>query len=80
MVVLQAIPVFARASGDELMGLAGITRQAPLGEAGARLFGEADAAAIYTVLSGELRPGSPQGRAAPRSASGPARPWACSKR
>jgi len=39
MVVLQANPVFARASGDELMGLAGITRQVPLGEAGAKFFG-----------------------------------------
>jgi CRP-like cAMP-binding protein len=66
MVVLQAIPVFARASGDELMGLAGITRQVPLGAVGAKLFGEADAAAIYTVLSGELQLESPQGGATTR--------------
>jgi AAA family ATP:ADP antiporter len=70
MVVLQAIPVFARASGDELMGLAGITRQVALGEAGAKLFGEADAAAIYTVLSGELRLEPPQGGAPTRVGPG----------
>jgi hypothetical protein len=38
----------------------------PLGAAGAKLFGEADAAAIYTVLSGELRLESPQGGAPTR--------------
>ena len=35
MVVLQDIPIFSRASADQLMGLAGITRQVPLGPAGA---------------------------------------------
>jgi len=61
MTVLQSIPVFARASGDELMGLAAIAQQIPLGPPGAKLFSEADPAAIYAVLSGQIALESPAG-------------------
>jgi hypothetical protein len=72
MVVLQHLPVFSRASADQLMGLAGITRQIPLGAAGSQLFGEGDPAAMFVVLSGELSLESPKGAPALRARAGEA--------
>src|SRR5262249_61577512 len=46
-------PWLARATGEELLRIADISREVPLVE-GTTLSGETDVAAIYGVLSGEL--------------------------
>lgn len=54
VLVLQEVPIFARATADELLALASIAREAPL-ISGADLFKEGEPAAIYTVLKGRLQ-------------------------
>jgi ATP:ADP antiporter, AAA family len=58
VLLLQTSPLLERATGEQLLRLAGITRQVPLVE-GAVLFGETENAAIYTLLSGEVRVEAP---------------------
>ncbi len=53
VLVLEEMPVFSRASSDQLAALAGITREVKLTE-GEVLFGAGDAPAIHIVLEGEL--------------------------
>jgi ATP/ADP translocase/HEAT repeat protein/CRP-like cAMP-binding protein len=53
VLLLQTSPLLARATGEQLLRLADISREVPLVE-GAVLCGENDVAAIYGVLSGEL--------------------------
>ena len=49
--VLEASPLFARATPDQALRLAGIAREVPLAP-GSTLFDEADPAALYVVASG----------------------------
>jgi CRP-like cAMP-binding protein len=53
VLLLQTSPLLARASGEQLLRLADISREVPLVE-GAVLQGDTEAAAVYGVLSGEL--------------------------
>jgi AAA family ATP:ADP antiporter len=53
VLVLQAVPVFARVSADEMLQIAGIAREAPL-EPGTALAAEGDSAGIIAVLTGEV--------------------------
>ena len=53
VLVLEEMPVFSRASSEQLAALAGITREVKLVE-GEVLFGAGDAPAIHIVLDGEL--------------------------
>jgi CRP-like cAMP-binding protein len=53
VLILEEMPVFSRASGEQLAALAGITREVKLSE-GDVLFGAGDAPAIHIVLDGEL--------------------------
>ena len=53
VLVLEEMPVFSRASSDQLAALAGITREVKFVE-GEVLFGAGDAPAIHIVLEGEL--------------------------
>jgi ATP/ADP translocase/HEAT repeat protein/CRP-like cAMP-binding protein len=53
VLILEEMPVFSRASGEQLAALAGITREVKLTE-GEVLFGAGDAPAIHIVLDGEL--------------------------
>jgi hypothetical protein len=53
VLVLEEMPVFSRASSDQLAALAVITREVKLVE-GEVLFGAGDAPAIHIVLEGEL--------------------------
>jgi HEAT repeat protein/CRP-like cAMP-binding protein len=53
VLVLQSVPVFARASVDELVHVAAIAREERL-EAGTSLAAEGDAAFLLAVISGEL--------------------------
>jgi AAA family ATP:ADP antiporter len=53
VLILEEMPVFSRASGEQLAALAGITREVRLIE-GEVLFGAGDAPAIHIVLDGEL--------------------------
>ena len=53
VLVLEEMPVFSRASSEQLAAIALITREVKIGE-GDVLFREADAPAIYIVLEGEL--------------------------
>jgi AAA family ATP:ADP antiporter len=53
VLILEEMPVFSRASGEQLAALAGITREVKLTE-GEVLFGAGDAPAIHIVLEGEL--------------------------
>jgi CRP-like cAMP-binding protein len=53
VLVLEEMPVFSRASSDQLAALASITREVKL-TAGEVLFGAGDAPAIHIVLEGEL--------------------------
>ncbi|HUL75627.1 MAG TPA: cyclic nucleotide-binding domain-containing protein, partial [Vicinamibacteria bacterium] len=52
--VLEASPLFARATPDQLLQLARIARAVPL-EPGSIFFDEADPAALYVMASGEAR-------------------------
>ena len=61
VLLLQTSPLLERATGEQLLRLAAIARQVDVVE-GAVLFGETENAAIYTLLSGEIRveaPGEP---------------------
>jgi CRP-like cAMP-binding protein len=51
--VLEASPLFARATPDQALRLAGIAREVPLAP-GSTLFDEADPAAVYVVASGTV--------------------------
>ena len=53
VLILEEMPVFSRASSDQLAALAGITREVKMTE-GEVLFGAGDAPAIHIVLEGEL--------------------------
>ena len=53
VLVLEEMPVFSRATSDQLAALAGITREVKMTE-GEVLFGAGDAPAIHIVLEGEL--------------------------
>ena len=53
VLVLEEMPVFSRATSDQLAALAGIAREVKIAE-GDVLFREADAPAIHMVLEGEL--------------------------
>ena len=53
VLILEEMPVFSRASSEQLAELSGITREVKMAE-GEVLFGAGDAAAIYIVLDGEL--------------------------
>ena len=53
VLVLEEMPVFSRASSEQLAALAGIAREVKLIE-GEVLFGAGDAPAIHIVLDGEL--------------------------
>ena len=53
VLVLEEMPVFSRATSDQLAALAGITREVKMTE-GEVLFGAGDAPAIHIVLQGEL--------------------------
>jgi len=53
VLLLETSPLLARATAEQLLRLADISREVPLVE-GAVLLGEVDVAAIYGVLSGEL--------------------------
>ena len=66
--VLEASPVFARATPEQLLRLARIAREVRL-VPGTTLFDEADPGALYLVMSGEAsleRDGAPPLRAGPR--------------
>ena len=52
--MLQAVPMFARATADDLLALSAIAREVPI-VAGSNLFKEGEPAAIYTVLTGRLQ-------------------------
>jgi len=51
--VLQNVPIFARAGSDELLALAAIAKEVPL-EPGADLFAPGEPAAVHTIVSGRL--------------------------
>jgi CRP-like cAMP-binding protein len=53
VVVLHAVPLFARATPEQLLALGRIADAVELKE-GAQLFSEADNAAIYTLMAGEV--------------------------
>ncbi len=53
VLILEEMPVFSRASSEQLAAMAAITREVKMAE-GDLLFREADAPAIYIVLDGEL--------------------------
>ena len=52
--VLQNVPIFARAGSDELLALAAIAREVPLAP-GSDLFTPGELAAVHTVVSGRLQ-------------------------
>ena len=54
VLLLQSSPFLQHATGEQLLRLAAIAREVPLVE-GTALFGESESAAIYGVLSGELK-------------------------
>lgn len=54
VLLLQEVPVFARATAAELLALAGIAREVPV-VAGADLFTEGEAAAVYIVVKGAVQ-------------------------
>jgi AAA family ATP:ADP antiporter len=58
VLLLQQSPLLERATGEQLLRLATITREVTLVE-GTVLFGETENAAIYTLLSGEVRVEAP---------------------
>jgi CRP-like cAMP-binding protein/HEAT repeat protein len=58
VLLLQTSPLLERATAEQLLRLATIARQVDLVE-GAVLFGETENAAIYTLLSGEVRVEAP---------------------
>jgi CRP-like cAMP-binding protein len=66
VLLLEEMPVFSRASSDQLAALAGITREVKLIE-GEVLFGAGDAPAIHVVLEGELAL-EPMGGGTPQTA------------
>jgi CRP-like cAMP-binding protein len=51
---LQDVPIFARATADELLALAAIARDVPI-SAGSELFREGEPAAIHVVMNGQVR-------------------------
>jgi len=53
MLLISEMPVFRRASADDLAALAGITREVTL-VPGASLFKAGDSPALYVILAGEL--------------------------
>jgi AAA family ATP:ADP antiporter len=53
VVVLHAVPLFARATPEQLLALGRISDAVELKE-GAQLFSESDRAAIYTIMAGEV--------------------------
>ncbi len=53
VLVLHGVPVFRRASPEQLLALGRIADQVLLAD-GAQLFAESDRAAIYTVIAGEV--------------------------
>lgn len=57
---LQTIPIFARASAEELYELAALTREVVL-PAKASIFNEGEPSAIFLLLAGEMRLESPSG-------------------
>jgi AAA family ATP:ADP antiporter len=74
VLVLQALPIFSRASAEEMVHVASIAREIKL-EHGASLAAEGDAASIIAVIAGELAvepppqdPRDPGPRAQPLSA------------
>jgi AAA family ATP:ADP antiporter len=72
VLVLGDVPVFARASADELLALAAIAREVPIVE-GADLCAEGEPAAVHIVLGGSLqlqRGGGPAVTAGPGDAIG----------
>jgi CRP-like cAMP-binding protein len=58
VLLLQTSPLLERATAEQLLRLATIAREVSVVE-GAVLFGETENAAIYTLLSGELRVEAP---------------------
>jgi CRP-like cAMP-binding protein len=54
VLVLQQVPIFARITPEQLLALAKIAHLMPVA-AGSQLFAEADRAAIFTLLSGQVR-------------------------
>ncbi|MBZ5559539.1 MAG: MFS transporter [Acidobacteriia bacterium] len=54
VLALEEVPVFARATAEELIALAAIAREVPIVE-GADLFAEGEPAAVHIVLSGSLQ-------------------------
>jgi AAA family ATP:ADP antiporter len=58
VLLLQTSPLLQHATGEQLLRLASIARQVDLAE-GAVLFGETEDAAIYTLLTGEVRVEAP---------------------
>ena len=54
VLVLQDVPVFARATADELLALAAIAREVPIVE-GADVFTEGEPSAVHIVLTGSLQ-------------------------
>jgi CRP-like cAMP-binding protein len=66
VLILEEMPVFSRASSEQLAALASITREVRLAE-GDVLFGAGDAPAIHIVLEGELAL-EPMGGGAPLAA------------
>jgi CRP-like cAMP-binding protein len=69
---LEASPLFARATPEQVLRLAQIAREVPLA-AGSALFDEADPAALYVVASGEVTvesEGAPALRAGPGTTLG----------
>ncbi|HXH05498.1 MAG TPA: cyclic nucleotide-binding domain-containing protein, partial [Vicinamibacterales bacterium] len=70
VLVLQSLPLFAHASGDEMIHVAGVAREARVA-AGETLAAAGDPPAIFFVLSGEIAleatgaPGEPGGAAGP---------------
>jgi ATP/ADP translocase/HEAT repeat protein len=51
--VLQNVPIFARAGSDELLALAGIAKEVPLA-VGADLFAPGEPPAVHTIIAGQL--------------------------
>ncbi|MBI3490817.1 MAG: HEAT repeat domain-containing protein [Acidobacteria bacterium] len=54
VLVLQDVPIFARATADELLALAAISRDVPIA-AGADLFAEGEPAAVHVMLAGSVQ-------------------------
>ena len=52
--VLQNVPIFARAGSDELLALAAIAKEVPLSP-GADLFAPGEPAAVHTIVTGRLQ-------------------------